>query len=75
MQPISLVTKGFISTLNKFYQYPFDVTIDYGAKDISVLLEDIDLLVETEQEILTVEAGQEDLTVEIESINVDVKLD
>jgi hypothetical protein len=75
MQPISLLTKGYISTLNKFYQYPFDVTIDYGVKDVSVFLEDIDLLVETEQEILTVEAGQEELSVEIEPINVDVKLD
>jgi len=75
MLPISLLTKGFISTLKNYFSYPFDVTIDYGEKIIDVLVEDIDLLVETEQEVLTIEAGQEDLTVEIESINVEVKLD
>lgn len=75
MQPIALLTKGFISTLKKFYEFPFDVIIDYGEKIVDVLVEDVDLLIETEQQVLTIEAGQEDLTVEIESINIEVKLD
>jgi hypothetical protein len=78
MNPLSLITKGFLGdgrgeVINNFY-YPFTIDIDYGVKNVDVLVEDIDLLVETEQKILTVETGQEDLTVEIESINVEVKL-
>lgn len=78
MNPLSLITHGFLGDgrgdITTNFLFPFDITIDYGAKVIEVLLEDINLLVETEQEVVIVEAGQENLNVEIESINVEVKL-
>ena len=72
MQPISLLTKGYISTLNKFYEFPFAISIDYGAKQIDVLVEDVDLLVETEQGILTIEAGQENIEIILDQPDVTV---
>jgi hypothetical protein len=78
VNPLSLITRGLLGDLirvTKNYFFPLDITIDYGAKIIDVLVEENNLLVETEQELVTVIAGQEDLIVEIKPIDVEVKID
>jgi len=74
MNPLSLITRGLLGDgrgeINIYYQFPFDITIDYGEKIINVEVEDNELSVLIEQPVLTVQAGQENIDVVIEQPNI-----
>ena len=76
MNPLTLITKGYLSAqveeVNNYY-FPFSITVDYGAKQVDVLVEDETLDVVVEQETLNVEAGQKNIDITLDQSDIIVE--
>jgi hypothetical protein len=77
MNPLSLISRGLLGDgrgeINIYYEFPFNITIDYGAKQIDVLVEDETLDIVVEQEVLNVEAGQENIDITLDQPDVTIE--
>lgn len=73
MNPLSLITKGIIGRINKDYKYPFDISVDFEEKIITVLVEDGQLDVVVEEQNIDVTTGEEIIEVVLDQPNVSVQ--